>query len=189
MMPLPRDAGVPAVELPAPWRRVYLVGFMGAGKTTVGRRLADELGYPFQDLDRKIERRQGMSVAEIFERHGEAAFRRLESRALDATEGLERGIFATGGGILHCEHNRSTIRRLGRSVWLDPEFETLRARCRDEGNRRLRPLWRDEGQARELYDSRREAYGRADDRIAIGAAETASEVTARIIDLIRTWPV
>ena len=78
--------------------RIYLTGFMGSGKSTVGRLLAARLGFPFLDLDEDIERRAGMRVREIFELHGEPVFRRMEREALEATAALPDVVVATGGG-------------------------------------------------------------------------------------------
>ncbi|HEY2738306.1 MAG TPA: shikimate kinase, partial [Thermoanaerobaculia bacterium] len=78
--------------------RIYLTGFMGSGKSTVGRLLAERLGMPFIDLDAEIEQRAGITVREIFERHGEPVFRRLEQEALRATEEMPDAVVATGGG-------------------------------------------------------------------------------------------
>ena len=127
--------------------RIYLTGFMAAGKTAVGGALAALLGYRFIDLDRQIEARAGLSAAEIFERRGEEAFRELEHRALEGTANLRQTVIATGGGAMTFERNRALIRRLGLSVWLDPGFEIILARL-DEAGRRRRPLFRDPEQAR-----------------------------------------
>lgn len=162
--------------------RIYLTGFMGAGKTVVGQALAALLGCRFVDLDRRIEARTGLSVEEIFERRGEEAFRDLEHRALAGTADLRPAVIATGGGLMTFERNRELLRRLGVSVWLDPSFDTILARL-DEDGRRRRPLFRDPDRARRLHRERLAAYARADFRIAVEAVETAEEVAARIARL------
>ncbi|HEX6865152.1 MAG TPA: shikimate kinase, partial [Thermoanaerobaculia bacterium] len=93
--------------------RVYLTGFMGSGKTAAGRKLAERLGVPFVDLDSEVERRAGMTVREIFERHGEPAFRGLEQEALQATGELPDVVVATGGGTVTFEANARWIRANG----------------------------------------------------------------------------
>lgn len=164
-------------------RRVYLTGFMAAGKTAVGRLLARELGYRFVDLDSEIEKRCGESIREVFERQGEVGFRDLEHSALEATAVEPGVVVATGGGAMVFERNRDLIRRLGISVWLDPGFETILGRL-DEDERRRRPLFEDEEQARALYEQRLDAYQMADLRVEISDADTAEAVVARIAKLI-----
>lgn len=168
-------------------QRIYLTGFMAAGKTAVGKALAAILGYRFVDLDSEIEARAGCSVREIFARRGEAAFRELEHEALRATASDRRLVVATGGGTVTFERNRALIRRLGTSVWLAPAFETLLARL-DEEERAQRPLLGDPQQARELYRQRLDAYRRADIRIGVDADETAAGVAARIARLFEGAP-
>ena len=164
--------------------RIYLTGFMAAGKTTIGSALAELLDRPFVDLDQEIERRTGERVREIFARHGERAFRDLEHESLQRTADLAQGVIATGGGAMAHERNRQVIRRLGVSVWLDPGLETLLSRLR-RSLRSDRPLFRDEEQARALYLRRLDAYRMADLRIDTGAEATVESVAASIVSLLR----
>ncbi len=143
-------------------RRIYLVGFMGSGKTTVGELVARELGYRFIDLDREIERRRGMSIAEIFEREGEVEFRRLEALSLRDTEGGPDLVVATGGGTLTIPENREFVRRTGLTVWLDASLEVLLQRCREGAARR--PVLAGEEAMRALLDERTPGYRGADVR-------------------------
>ncbi len=164
--------------------RIYLVGFMAAGKTAVGSALAECLGFGFHDLDRLIVERAGAAVPEIFEHRGESGFRDLEHRCLERTGALEGAVIATGGGTMTFERNRQLIGRLGASVWLDVPLETLFARlesCAESS----RPLFRDREQARELYHSRLDAYRMADLKIEPRARETAGDVAARIAAIMR----
>ena len=108
---------------------------MGSGKTSVGQLLSRELGYQFVDLDAEIERRRGLTVAEIFETDGEPAFRRLEAAALRATAERRDVVVATGGGTLTRWENRDFIQRQGVMVWLDAPLDVLLDRCRG-GTRR-----------------------------------------------------
>lgn len=165
-------------------KRIYLVGFMGAGKTTVGESLARHLEMPFVDVDTEVERRGGASVREIFERHGEPEFRRLEHEVLVSTAQHPRVVVATGGGSVVLEANLDFIRRHGVSVWLNPSFATLSARIGVEG-KSDRPLFRTEAQAFELFRQRLPAYARADLRIDVSAGETPEEVAARIALLLQ----
>jgi shikimate kinase len=163
--------------------RIYLTGFMGAGKTAVGRLLAERLGVPFLDLDQEIERRAGMTVREIFEGQGETAFRRLETEALRETLALADIVVATGGGTMVFEGNFQMIHDNGLSVWLNPAFATIVARIGGLG-KADRPLFRDETQALALYRERLPAYRRADVKVDVAPDEGPEEVAARIALLI-----
>ncbi len=164
--------------------RIFLTGFMGAGKTAVGAELASLLGYPLIDLDQEIEALAGCSVCEIFDNQGETAFRALEHRCLSDTESLPEVVVATGGGTITLRRNRQLMRRLGTSVWLRPELATIQARLAGDAGAE-RPLWRDPAQVRELYERRLEAYRQADLEVAISARETPGEVAARMPSLLR----
>jgi shikimate kinase len=158
--------------------RIYLVGFMGAGKTTVGRCLARRLGWSFVDLDREIERRSGVTVAEIFEREGEPGFRARESEALRRISRRVRTVVATGGGTLTSLDNVELIRSSGRSVFLDAPLEVLFERV--ERSARARPLFHDRTQARALYESRLDGYRSADLVVAVTGEDRPEGVAARV---------
>ena len=159
--------------------RIYLTGFMGSGKSTVGRLLAARLGAPFLDLDEEIERRAGMRVREIFELQGEPVFRRMEREALEATLTLPDVVVATGGGTVTFEVNARLIRDGGLSVWLNPPFATIVARVGGLG-KEDRPLFRNETQALALYRERLPAYRRADLTVDMAPQEGPEEIAARI---------
>ena len=140
--------------------RVFLVGFMGAGKSAVGRALAERAGLAFTDTDAEVERTAGMPIEEIFQRFGEGAFREAEQAALRALETGPPAVVATGGGLFLGVENRRLVRRLGRSVWLDVPLELAAARV--AGGPR-RPLWsEDRLSLRVLFERRRAAYALAD---------------------------
>jgi shikimate kinase len=163
----------------APFRLV-LTGFMGSGKTTVGRALAAALGWSFVDLDGEIEARAAMTVRQIFERLGEPAFRELEHEALrDMLQGKRPLVLATGGGTLTFARNLALIRGAARSVWLNPSFATIVARIGALG-KQDRPLFRNEVEALALYRARLDAYREADHRVDVGPEETPEEVAARV---------
>jgi shikimate kinase len=138
------DAQRAPVRLPQPdivpilrGRPVVLVGMMGAGKSSVGRRLAAQLALPFVDADAEIEAAAGMSIADIFARHGEPAFRSGEARVIARL--LEGGaqVLATGGGAFMNAHTRAAIRDKGISVWLKASFPVLIQRLRRRHDRPL----------------------------------------------------
>jgi len=164
--------------------RVYLTGFMGAGKSSVGRRLAELTGTAFLDLDDEIEARAGMTIREIFERRGEACFRDLEHLQLEATEALGDVVVATGGGTITFERNLASMRRLGVSVWLEVGFELLVERVGARGKEK-RPLFVSEDEARELYRRRLPAYRKADVAVTVGRGETPRGVAERIQQILR----
>jgi shikimate kinase len=120
-------------------RSIVLVGLMGAGKSTVGRRLAKRLGLPFADVDQEIEAAAGLTIAEIFERHGETHFRNGERRALARLIDGPPKVIATGGGAFMDDGTRALILERCIAIWLDAEAETLAERV---GRRDHRPLLR-----------------------------------------------
>lgn len=163
--------------------RVFLTGFMGSGKTTVGRLLSERLDVPFVDLDREIERRAGLTVREIFDRGGEPLFRRLEQEALATAVALPGGVIATGGGTVTVETNRELLERSGVSVWLDPPFSVIAERIGHLG-KQDRPLFQTEAQALDLYRRRLPVYHRADFHLAVEPGESAEGVAERIASLL-----
>lgn len=158
--------------------RLFLVGFMGAGKTTIGGRLAEVMGVPFVDLDAEVERATGRTVRELFAEQGEGAFRGMEAAALQRSAQLPEVVVATGGGTLTQESNRALIQRAGASMFLNPSFATL-ARRIAAGNKDDRPLFRDPAQAFELYRERLPLYRSCDFVLDVRDDETADEVASR----------
>lgn len=130
---MPDPATVPTM----PSRALVLVGLMGAGKTTIGKRLATKLGLPFVDADSEIEAAAGLSIAEIFERYGEAYFRDGERRVIARLLCGEAQVIATGGGAFMNAETRVLIKQRAISVWLDADVTTLVQRVR---RRDTRPL-------------------------------------------------
>lgn len=138
--------------------KVYLVGFMGAGKTTVARALAARLDWRVVDIDELIEQRERLTVADVFARHGEAYFRALERTVLMEQTGPRHLVVATGGGTYADAQNRAAINRDGVSVWLDVPLDRLIARIPADGRR---PLAADRAGFERLYHQRHAAYAQA----------------------------
>jgi shikimate kinase len=171
-------------------RRVFLIGFMGAGKTSVGRALAQRLGWSFQDLDDVIESRQGISIAQIFADSGEVEFRRIETAALRGLlqqEPAERDagtVMALGGGAFAQPENRKALSSAGGAiVLLEAPIEEMRRRCAGEADSRARPLAADPERFAELYRARRSVYELAPLRV-LNVNKTVEQAAAEIEDLI-----
>ncbi len=158
--------------------RVFLVGFMAAGKSRIGRRLARSLDWTFLDLDTAIAEREGQPVADLIVERGESWFRERETEALERCATVDQAVIATGGGAFTLERNRRLIAELGTSVWLDPPWEALCRRAQQSHKRR--PLFETPDQAQALYESRLESYRQADLRIRTRGTERKREVAAVI---------
>jgi shikimate kinase len=143
-------------------RSIVLVGMMGAGKSSIGRRLALRLALPFIDADAEIEERAGMSIPELFEMHGEAYFRAGEARVLARLLVNGPQVLATGGGAYMNADTRALVRQYGVSVWLKADFDLLLRRIKRRNDRPL--LKTDDPAARlqQLIDERYPIYGEAD---------------------------
>ena len=166
---------------------IVLVGLMGAGKTTVGRRLAEKLGLAFIDADHEIELAAGQSVEEIFAQHGEAYFRDGERKVIARL--LENGaqVLATGGGAYMNPDTRDAIRRHGICIWLRADFELLMSRVRRRSNRPL--LQNDDPEAvmRKLISERYPVYAEAD--ITVDSRDvTHTAIVNGIIKTLARWP-
>ncbi len=162
---------------------LYLVGFMGSGKTTVGRLLADDLGWSFADLDDDIEAEAGCSIAGIFEAGGEPEFRRREHAALKSrVRNVQCGrpsVISLGGGAFAQDDNWELVSSNGISIWLDCPLDLLRRRVEGHSHR---PLARDPARFVDLFHSRQPAYARADYRVEI-ASDDPSEAVQAILAL------
>lgn len=158
---------------------IYLVGFMGAGKTATGRALARRLGCSLVDLDEAVEERMGMSIREIFKDRGEEVFREAETAELERMTLHTDLVVATGGGTFSSPANRRMIDRSGGiSVFLDPPWEAICGRL--GGSDHNRPKWIDERHARTLFIRRRSDYLLAGIHIELRGAESPDEVADRI---------
>ena len=161
---------------------IVLVGFMGSGKTTVGLLLAEQMGLPFVDLDDRIEKRVGLTVAEIFASRGEEEFRRVERLELAATLDGPDAVIAAGGGALATDDSEDLIRDRALTVWLNAPFELIEQRL--EGDRK-RPLFADRSRARALFVERLPAYKRSDLEVEVRADDRPMELALRIQRALR----
>jgi thiamine-phosphate pyrophosphorylase len=164
-----------------PAGRIYLVGFMGSGKTALGQRVSERLGIPFVDLDSEIERTSGLTIRALFDSLGEPAFRERESAFLEGTEALPTAVVSTGGGSFVSERNRATIARLGTPVFLDVPFEAVRARLAGKTDR---PLFTSIEQAVRLFAERERFYRMAPVRVALTGRESIEESTDRVLSAV-----
>ena len=162
---------------------VYLVGMMGAGKSSAGKMLARQLEYRFFDTDTLAERVAGRSIHEIFASDGEEAFRQLETQVLSQLAGCTRSAIATGGGIVLARQNWSYLHQ-GLTIWLDASVEILMQRLRHDSSRPLLQTPDPTGTLAELLERRRPLYAQADLRLPILPEDTPVKVATRIIDAI-----
>jgi shikimate kinase len=173
-------------------RRVFLIGFMGAGKTSAGKVLAQRLHWTFQDLDQVIERRAGRTVAAIFAEQGENRFRAMEraaleevlSQPLDAAGGT---VVALGGGTFILPENRGALEKAGAiTVLLEAPVEELRRRCARDNAGSVRPLAGDAEKFAHLLAQRRADYERAQFRVDT-SAKSVEQVAAEIESILRDF--
>lgn len=167
-------------------RSIFLVGPMGAGKTTIGRRLAQSLGLDFFDSDEEVERRTGTTIAIIFEIEGEAGFRKREHQVLSELTALSGIVLATGGGAVLLPANRELLRSRGTVVYLRTGIAEQLRRTRNSSHRPLLNAEKPEERLRELAEQREPLYEAAADIIVdspgrkVGA--TVTEVLDRLAD-------
>ena len=160
--------------------KIYLVGFMAAGKTTVARLVAERLGWRAEDIDELIEARERRTVADIFSKSGEPYFRSVERDILRLLLPLRHCVVATGGGTFMDPDNRVAINMDGVSVWLDVPLEDLVARLPADGRR---PLAADRAQMERLFALRQIAYATAQLRVDARGAHPEA-VAERIIEAV-----
>ena len=162
---------------------VYLVGMPGSGKSTVGPELARRLGVPFVELDAEIERAAGASVAEIFDREGEARFRELEAAALTEVASHDPSVVSCGGGVVLEPANRVLLRATGEVVFLSVPLDVLRSRVEPAADR---PLIRASGDLERLAGEREPLYREFAAHV-VDAAGPVDEVAAAIERELLRW--
>ena len=168
-------------------RPIFLVGFMGCGKTSAGRALAAETGREFVDLDERVAAREGRTIERIFRESGEGRFRELEWEALLAQRGSGRTVVATGGGLFLGVVQRGFLKEEGVTVWIDVPLDVIRKRLGSGAAER--PLWTGEDPVslRALFERRRAAYALADHRVP-GIPGDPRDVALRVLDRFRLVP-
>jgi shikimate kinase len=159
--------------------KLYLVGFMGAGKTTVARALAKRLGWRAEDIDERIEALERRSVASIFAQDGEPHFRQVERDVLAELLPVRDAIVATGGGTFAEPDNRVVMLADAPVAWLDVPFERLLERVPPDGRR---PLAADRSQMEQLYNRRLLAYRQA--HVRVDATRPVDEIVERLLEWI-----
>ena len=167
-------------------RPIVMVGMMGAGKSAIGRRLAQRLGLPFVDADAEIERAAGCTIEEIFERHGEAAFRDGERRVIARLLDGPVGVLATGGGAFMDPETRARIRSRAITVWLKADLDTLVERVSRRGHRPLLKNGDPRAILTQLLEERGPIYAEADITVETGNAPAAATVE-RVIEALAAF--
>jgi len=165
-------------------KHIYIIGFMGSGKSTIGSVLAERMDRPFYDLDDLIEEGQERTISEIFESQGEEYFRKLESETLVLNPPSEPCVMALGGGTFVSKVNRDYISKQGVSVWLKIPLRLARRRCRDSQHR---PLARNPEQWDSLFRSREKIYQLADIPVEVkgkSPQQICAEIQGRLSEII-----
>jgi shikimate kinase len=158
--------------------KVYLVGFMASGKTTLARALGRRLDWRVEDVDQRIETRERLTVAEIFARHGEAYFRAVERAVVAECLPLRHAVVASGGGTFADPDNRALMKADGAVIWIDVPLATLVARMPLDGSR---PLAANRAQLEQLYAARADAYAQAHLRLD-GARAPTGALADRVVE-------
>jgi len=165
--------------------KIYLVGFMASGKSTLARALAERLQWRSEDIDELIEARERHTITEIFVRQGEPYFRAVEREMLGVLQPMRQVVVATGGGTFADAENRQRINTNGTSVWLDVPLVDLIPRIPLDGRR---PLAANRAQLERLYATRVDAYRHAHIRVAISAATEVATTVEMVLDAIDQHP-
>ena len=169
-------------------KTVVMIGMMGAGKTAVGRALAQLLDVPFLDSDHEIEAAANMTVPEIFARDGEAFFRARESEVINRLLGGPACVLSTGGGAFLAEANRLAISAQGVSVWLDADIELLWNRVKHRDTRPLLRTADPKATLSALYETRVPEYAKADITVPCAPPVAIEQMARRVADVLVSRP-
>lgn len=164
---------------------VYLIGFMGVGKSTVARSMEKRLGWRLVDLDRRVEERAGKSVAEIFRTDGETVFRRMEKDILLEVSGASRTIISCGGGTALDPDNVAVMKANGRVIWLDADVDVILERVSRRRGKRPLLKGKTDQDIIVLYEARREAYRSAGDYRVMSDDRSSYAVAAKIQKILQ----
>ena len=165
-------------------RPIFLIGFMGAGKSTVGKALAKKLQRQFIDLDVLIEQKAGAQIRDMFAQVGEQAFRDLELEAIQSLETVSNAVVALGGGSYNAAVNRARLRGIGTTVWIDCPIEICWSRISSNVSR---PLLGSLEEMERLLLARRPAYQEADIRVQVGR-DSPGKVVIAIVEALGLGP-
>jgi shikimate kinase len=176
-----------AMRLPASARNLVLVGFMGSGKSSVGREIARRWGYRFLDTDSVIRRNLGKTISDIFESSGEPFFRAQETVALQELQLSFDAVIATGGGIVLEPRNRALLRSLGFVVWLTATEEVIWKRVSRNQNRPLLKTDNPRAKITTLLSVRNRLYGSVADITVETSGLTHQQVADQVVDAVTLW--
>ena len=169
-------------------KSIVMVGMMGAGKTAVGQAVANRLHVPFLDSDEEIVRAANMSIAEIFERDGEAFFRKRETEVIGRLLDTERAVLSTGGGAFMSEQNRNMISERGVAVWLNADLDLLWSRVKHKDTRPLLRTANPKVTLTEIYDTRVPVYAQADLSVEAQRDFTIADMANAVVAALLTRP-
>lgn len=165
-----------------PPKPIVIVGFMGSGKTTIGRHLAERMGVPFHDSDREIEQAAGLSIPEIFAERGEAAFRVIERATIARLLEEGAGVLSVGGGAYLDHRTRVAVNDRATAIWLDPPFDVILERVNRSSKRPL-AMGRSPAELRRLWEQRQGSYAKAHLRVVTSDTDP-EEAVDRILELL-----
>ena len=170
----------------APKKTIVLVGIMGAGKSTVGKILADRLGMRFIDADQEIERAAGCTITDFFEKYGEVEFRKGEERVISRILAGEPCVLATGGGAFMSEATRLLIKKIATSVWLRVSFEVLAERLEKRSDRPLLQTHDPQQTLKALIKKRYPVYNHAD--LLVNAEDDGVDITvSKVVECLSDY--
>jgi len=159
-------------------KNIYLIGFMGSGKSTVGKLLAEKLGYKYIDTDEEIEKETGLKISEIFNKFGEKYFRELENKKIQELAKKSNLVVSTGGGLPANDNNIQIMKNSGKIIWLKIDFDTFLSRTEGDSNRPL--LKENINQLKERFEFRKQFYSKAD--LIVDANKPAEQVLKEILE-------